>query len=473
MGTIFDHTSRAGDAAVRLLDLAALVLVLPVTYELYVHFVHPDAFWMPGLDQYWLPLIVLLLVWVASAWMYQVYELGPGTIATELARMSRALAATALAAGALTFLFREHEAIPRLLAVGYFGLAYLVLSANRIVLRAVARAAGTTSGKIRYYAVVGSGDLADEIVETIRAHPEWGMRLAGCVLERAGEPLSTDSVILGRLDSLGRILEEHVLDEVVFAVPRERLHTIEQAVKTCEEQGVGALISLDVLRYGYSRMTVGDMDGLPMLALTRTPTDRIALAAKRAFDVTVSVAVLLVFSPLLIGAAIAIKLDSPGPIFFRQRRVGVHGRIFDILKFRSMHVDAETRLEGLRAHNEMTGPVFKIRDDPRTTRVGRLLRRTSLDEFPQFWNVLRGEMSVVGPRPPLPSEVRQYKRWQRRRLSMKPGITCIWQISGRNEIDFDRWMELDLQYIDEWSLWNDVRICMKTIPAVLGSRGAQ
>ena len=147
MGTIFDHTSRAGDAAVRLLDLAALVLVLPVTYELYVHFVHPDAFWMPGLDQYWLPLIVLLLVWVASAWMYQVYELGPGTIATELARMSRALAATALAAGALTFLFREHEAIPRLLAVGYFGLAYLVLSANRIVLRAVARAAGTTSGK--------------------------------------------------------------------------------------------------------------------------------------------------------------------------------------------------------------------------------------------------------------------------------------------------------------------------------------
>ena len=132
-----------------------------------------------------------------------------------------------------------------------------------------------------------------------------------------------------------------------------------------------------------------------------------------------------------------------------------------------MHLDAEARLEALRAQNEMTGPVFKMRDDPRITRVGRLLRRTSLDEFPQFWNVLRGEMSVVGPRPPLPSEVRQYQRWQRRRLSMKPGITCIWQISGRNEIDFDRWMELDLQYIDEWSLWNDVRICVKTIPAVI------
>jgi lipopolysaccharide/colanic/teichoic acid biosynthesis glycosyltransferase len=137
-----------------------------------------------------------------------------------------------------------------------------------------------------------------------------------------------------------------------------------------------------------------------------------------------------------------------------------------------MHVDAEARLEALKAHNEMTGPVFKMANDPRITRVGRFLRKTSLDEFPQFLNVLRGEMSIVGPRPPIPAEVRQYKRWQRRRLSMKPGITCIWQVSGRNEIGFERWMELDLEYIDGWSLWKDVQICMKTIPAVLTTRGA-
>ena len=176
----------------------------------------------------------------------------------------------------------------------------------------------------------------------------------------------------------------------------------------------------------------------------------------------------------MLGAlALAIKLDSPGPVFFRQRRVGLQGRTFDIFKFRSMYLDAEERLESLRAQNEMSGPVFKMKNDPRITRVGRFIRRTSLDEFPQFWNVLRGEMSVVGPRPPLPSEVRQYKRWQRRRLSVKPGITCVWQISGRNNIDFDRWMQLDLEYIDQWSLWNDIQICLKTIPAVLGSRGAQ
>jgi lipopolysaccharide/colanic/teichoic acid biosynthesis glycosyltransferase len=159
-------------------------------------------------------------------------------------------------------------------------------------------------------------------------------------------------------------------------------------------------------------------------------------------------------------------------VFFGQRRVGQNGRAFRMLKFRSMYQDAEQRLEALRALNEMSGPVFKMANDPRTTKVGRFLRRTSLDELPQFINVLRGEMSVVGPRPPIPAEVTQYKRWQRRRLSVRPGITCIWQISGRNGIDFDRWMELDLQYIDEWSLWRDVQICLKTIPAVLSARGA-
>ncbi|HEX9109680.1 MAG TPA: sugar transferase, partial [Longimicrobiales bacterium] len=305
------------------------------------------------------------------------------------------------------------------------------------------------------------------------SHPEWGMRLAGFVLEEGAQAADPNCVILGRVAELGRILEEHVLDDVVFAVPRERLHAIEDSVNVCEEQGVGVMIALDVLRFGNARMSVGDLNGLPMLALTRTPSDELALAAKRAFDIVVSSLVLLLLSPVLAAVAIAIKLDSPGPVFFKQRRVGLQGRTFDIFKFRSMYLDAEARLESLRAHNEMSGPVFKMKNDPRITRIGRFIRKTSLDEFPQFWNVLRGDMSVVGPRPPLPSEVRQYKRWQRRRLSVKPGITCIWQISGRNNIDFDKWMELDLEYIDQWSLWNDIQICLKTIPAVLGTRGAQ
>jgi lipopolysaccharide/colanic/teichoic acid biosynthesis glycosyltransferase len=153
--------------------------------------------------------------------------------------------------------------------------------------------------------------------------------------------------------------------------------------------------------------------------------------------------------------------------------VGVYGREFNLYKFRSMYQDAEARLESLRARNEVSGPVFKMRDDPRVTRVGRFIRRASIDELPQFWNVLRGEMSVVGPRPPLPSEVKQYERWQLRRLSVKPGITCTWQVSGRSQISFEQWMELDLRYIDSWSLWQDVKILARTIPAVLTGRGAQ
>jgi exopolysaccharide biosynthesis polyprenyl glycosylphosphotransferase len=220
-------------------------------------------------------------------------------------------------------------------------------------------------------------------------------------------------------------------------------------------------------------MRIADMDGVPMLAFTRTPSDALALGVKRGFDVLISAAVLVLLSPFLAAIALAIRIDSRGPIFFTQRRLGQNGRVFKMVKFRSMFSDAEARLEALRTQNEMSGPVFKIKDDPRVTKVGRFLRRTSLDEFPQFWNVLKGEMSIVGPRPPIPSEVRQYKRWQRRRLSMKPGITCSWQISGRNNVPFERWMELDLEYIDGWSLWGDLGIFLRTIPAVLSARGAR
>ena len=269
------------------------------------------------------------------------------------------------------------------------------------------------------------------------------------------------------------ILEEQVLDEIVFAVARDQFDRIEPAVALCLEQGVEVRISLDMLRFGPSSMRLTPVNDLPMVVFSRAPSDTLALAAKRLFDVVVSGLTLLVMAPVFLGVAIAIKLDSPGPVFFRQCRVGRNGRTFDIFKFRSMHRDAEARLEALRAQNEMSGPVFKMRQDPRVTKVGRFLRRTSLDEFPQFWNVLIGDMSVVGPRPPIPDEVRQYKRWQRRRLSVQPGITCIWQISGRNNIDFERWMELDLEYIDTWSLKNDLLIFLRTIPAVLGARGAR
>ena len=466
------HNARPTEVVARFIDLAALALALPFSFSLYNRFGPATHAGSVPFERYLLPLLLTILTWGAAAWVYRVYQSGPRTVRDELMRIARAMVLVAFAVFAVIF-FVKLNWVPRLLTALYFGVALLLICANRLLLRWLAHAAGTRPGSIRYYAVVGSGELAVEIIANLRSHPEWGMRLAGFVLEDGAGPTDPDCVILGRMSEMGKILEEHVLDDVVFAVPRERLHAIEDAVKVCEEQGTGVMIALDVLRFGNARMSIGDLSGLPMLAFTRAPSDQLALAAKRVFDVTVSFVVLALLTPVFAAVAVAIKLDSPGPVFFRQRRVGLQGRTFDILKFRSMYLDAEARLEPLRAHNEMSGPVFKMRNDPRITRIGRFIRRTSLDEFPQFWNVLRGEMSVVGPRPPLPAEVRQYKRWQRRRLSVKPGITCLWQISGRNNIDFDRWMELDLEYIDQWSLWSDIEICLKTIPAVLGTRGAQ
>jgi exopolysaccharide biosynthesis polyprenyl glycosylphosphotransferase len=340
-------------------------------------------------------------------------------------------------------------------------------------IRSVARAIRRRGYNTRRYAVVGSGPLAREIVRTMGAHPEWGYEFAGFVVDGPAPAALARDKVLGSLDDFERLLRSTVLDEVTFVVSRERLSAVERMVLACEEQGISTRVCMDLFATRIATRSVEDLDGIPLLTLSTTPSDSLALAAKRAFDLFEAAVALLVLSPIFLVVAVAIRLESPGPIFFRQRRVGVYGREFNLYKFRSMYQDAEARLESLRARNEVSGPVFKMRDDPRVTRVGRFIRRASIDELPQFWNVLRGEMSVVGPRPPLPSEVKQYERWQLRRLSVKPGITCTWQVSGRSQISFEQWMELDLRYIDSWSLWQDVKILARTIPAVLTGRGAQ
>jgi exopolysaccharide biosynthesis polyprenyl glycosylphosphotransferase len=463
------------DALLRLLDLAALVLTLPASYQLHEIARHAGLASLAPLEPveaYWPGLVLVLLVWGAAAWFQGVYEwtrLSGGPV--ELARVARALAATAFVALALVFALQEQD-LSRLVVGVYFAVALTLLLGNRLLCRVIAHATRGRGYHARRVAVAGSGGLAREVAAALEAHPEWGLAFAGWVLEDGATRRPAGNV-LGRIGAMSSILEEQVLDQVIFAVPRARMGRIEAAIEACEELGVDVQICLDAVRLGAARMSVTELDGIPVLAVTRTPTDALALAGKRVIDVVVSAAVLLLTAPLLAATALAIRLESPGPVLFRQRRVGLNGRAFQMLKFRSMLVDAEQRLEGLRARNEMSGPVFKLTHDPRVTPVGRFLRKASIDELPQLWNVLRGEMSLVGPRPPLPSEVSQYQRWQRRRLSVKPGITCTWQVSGRNGIDFEQWMQLDLAYIDNWSLWGDVRICLKTIPAVLSARGAK
>jgi exopolysaccharide biosynthesis polyprenyl glycosylphosphotransferase len=221
-------------------------------------------------------------------------------------------------------------------------------------------------------------------------------------------------------------------------------------------------------------MELHEFDGFPLLSFSTTPTNEALLFVRRILDIILAGFILVIFGPLvMLPAAILIKLTSSGPVFFKQTRCGLNGRQFVMYKFRSMVTNAEQLRVELEGLNEMDGPVFKSSRDPRITGVGKIIRRRSIDELPQIFNVLRGDMSLVGPRPPLPAEVAKYERWQRRRLSMKPGMTCLWQISGRNEVSFDDWMKLDLTYIDNWSLLLDLKILLKTVPVVLLGRGAK
>lgn len=241
-----------------------------------------------------------------------------------------------------------------------------------------------------------------------------------------------------------------------------------------EAEGIRIHLAVDYFDFKLSRAKQTDLYGFPLLSFERTPDEHWQLLAKQVLDLTVSLAVLVLLAPLLLVIMVAIKMTSEGPVFFCQERCGLNGRKFVLYKFRTMVKDAENRLEELRPFNEMNGPAFKMTNDPRLTKIGKFLRKISFDELPQLWNVLKGDMSLIGPRPPLFSEVQKYDLGQRRRLTMKPGLSCLWQISGRNTIvDFEKWMKLDMAYIDQWSLWLDFKIFLMTIPVVLLGHGAK
>jgi exopolysaccharide biosynthesis polyprenyl glycosylphosphotransferase len=328
--------------------------------------------------------------------------------------------------------------------------------------------------RYHYLLIVGCGPRAREMAALIEESHGMGLRLIGFV-----DPNSSDASLqdLGgyrvhRIEELGGILQQEVVDEIVFAVNMQELARLEPVMQHCADVGMRTRVQLEFLPAAYSRIYIEKFRDVQLLSLSSAPDSELRLFFKRIFDAALSFAALIVFSPLLLCIAAMIRMTSPGPVLFRQTRCGLGGRRFMLYKFRSMINNAEQMRAELHQLNELDGPVFKISDDPRITTVGRWLRRFSLDELPQLWNILRGDMSFVGPRPAVPEEVEQYEDWQRRRLRMRPGLTCTWVLEGRNHVDFNRWMQLDLTYIDNWSLWLDFKIFLRTIPIVLSGRGA-
>jgi exopolysaccharide biosynthesis polyprenyl glycosylphosphotransferase len=322
--------------------------------------------------------------------------------------------------------------------------------------------------------IVGAGEVSLAVTRTIIARPELGYQIAGFVdgrLESSGTGIGPYRS-LGSLDNLSAILDREAVDEVIITLPWSDHPRILNAIQVCEARGVRARIVPDLFQLSLTSVDLDDLGGIPLIGM-RGPSLRGANALiKRVLDVALGIPLTLLALPLLAIVAVAIKLDSPGPVLFRQTRVGMHGQPFACYKFRSMVLGAEAEVERLLDRNEASGPLFKIKDDPRRTRVGRFLRRTSLDEFPQLINVLRGEMSLVGPRPPLPSEVEQYAPWHKQRLMARPGMTGLWQVSGRSNLTFDEQVLLDIYYIENWSLLLDVKIILRTIPKMLSAEGA-
>jgi exopolysaccharide biosynthesis polyprenyl glycosylphosphotransferase len=322
--------------------------------------------------------------------------------------------------------------------------------------------------------IIGAGEVGRTVIRNIIAQPELGYRVIA-FLDDDPAKASTDIgpiKALGPIEDIPEIVRQHGIDVVMITLPWQYHRKIIRLVAEADHVGVRAAVVPDLFQLSLGGIQIEEINGIPLISIKETTLTGMNQVVKRIFDLLLSVPAVVLLAPVWPLVSLAIRLDSPGPILFRQVRVGRHGKLFTVFKFRSMRVDAEAELEKLRALNEASGPLFKIKDDPRQTRVGRFIRRTSLDELPQFFNVLRGDMSLVGPRPGLPSEVAQYQEWQRRRLEVQPGLTGLWQVRGRSELTFDEMVMLDIYYGENWTLGTDVQILVRTIPQILFGDGA-
>ncbi|MAE97216.1 MAG: hypothetical protein CL910_21405 [Deltaproteobacteria bacterium] len=347
------------------------------------------------------------------------------------------------------------------------------IASLRVLVHGVLRSLRRTGHNVRNVLIAGSGPRAAYVNEVIERNAAWGLHVVGFVDSRDGAPrLEVPRERLFALESMAELLRDQVVDEVIVACPRSKLDDFLPVVDQATAAGVPITLLSDIFGDLLPAPRVKRFGALPALSFAPVHHEPAGLAVKRLVDVAGAALLLILAAPILIVASLAIKLTSPGPVLFRQVRCSLNGRHFVMPKLRTMAVDSDARKGDLDGLNEMDGPVFKIRNDPRVTPVGRFLRRYSLDELPQLWSVLRGHMSLVGPRPPVPTEVASYQTFERRRLSMRPGLTCLWQVSGRNEIGFEDWVRLDLEYIDTWSLIGDLRILARTIPAVFWGHGA-
>ncbi len=431
--------------------------------------------------------LLVALIWPCFLVAFAVYDgRRNGTLRAELANLSRAVGTSiACLAGVLYLTYRE---LPRVLFVLFFVLDLALLMGSRVVLWLYRHGRnGRPQPRSRAVLIIGAGPVGQSAARELR-HCAWAdLRLVGYVDDGPGkQSRELDGLpVLGTIDQVSLLVAAHKVQDAVVALPLAAHERLVGVCRTLQALGVRVHVIPDLFALSFPNATLDGFGGIPVIALGQPGISGWQRQLKRAFDSAVTALMLALLWPLIALLALLIRLDSPGPAVYRQERIGENGRPFTMFKFRSMRADADPRVhqayvtrlikENLSLEHTSGGNgngSLKLEQDPRVTRVGRLLRKTSLDELPQLWNVLRGEMSLVGPRPPLPYEVAVYQEWHKRRLEAIPGITGLWQVDGRNRVSFDEMVRLDLQYIERQSLWLDIKILLRTPWAVLTGRGA-
>ena len=477
---MFDRRSKFLSLVTLLQDLVVICIAFGAAYFLRILLVHFEFFHerLPGIYPFshYIPLLLALLVlWALTGYFgtfYRDLELSnPIRVAATLL-YQLGLVLVLVYAG--LYLLKWGD-VSRTFVVVVGGVMFVSLLTGRAVSYSGVYWMRERLHRYYYCLVVGCGSRAREVATLIEESWGSGMRLVGFVdpEERADQSQGTiRDYEVYPLASVEKVLQERVIDEVIFAVSMQELARLEPVILHCANLGLKVRVQLEFLPATYSRIYLEKFRDVELLSLSSTPESEALLFLKRTFDVVFAAGSLVLLIPIMAAIAAAIRITSPGPVLFKQTRCGLGGRHFTLYKFRSMINNAEQLRAELHQVNDLDGPAFKLRDDPRITAVGRWLRRFSIDELPQLWNILRGDMSFVGPRPAVPEEVDQYEPWQRRRLRMRPGLTCTWVLEGRNHLDFNRWIQLDLAYIDTWSLWLDAKIFVRTIPIVISGRGA-
>jgi len=411
-------------------------------------------------------------LWIGLLWLRGLYKgRARWTVRGEAAEILKAASTLGVITLSALFLLKLPD-VSRLFLLFVFPFLAAAALSVRIAMRVFLISLRDHGRNTRFMLVLGANARAKAFVDLVESHHELGLVVIGHLkADETDNGVHLRRPLLGLVDDLEFVLHSRIVDEVAICLPFTSEGLIEQAARLCEQEGKVVRIPVTPVERILTLGRLETIDGIGVYSLANGADRTLGLMAKRIVDLLGAAALLVILSPLMLLIAAMVTLESPGGALFRQERVGLHGRTFRMVKFRTMCSDAERQLHGLRHLNSVRGHAFKLERDPRVTRVGRLLRRTSLDELPQLWNVLRGQMSMVGPRPPLPSEVADYDVWHRRRLSMKPGMTGLWQVGARRSPEFDHWVEQDLKYIDTWSLWLDVKIIARTVPAVLAGSG--